>query len=58
MAVKEAELQVLRKKYEELLEMFKMTAVANQWLKANEVMHQTESDCELLPAVYQGKEYT
>ena len=50
MAVKEAELQALRKKYSELLEMFKMTAVANQWHKADEAMHQTKSDCELLPA--------
>ena len=51
MAVKEVELQALRKKYEGLLKMFKMSAVTNQWLKADEVMYQTESDCELLPAV-------
>ena len=55
MAAKEKELQGLHEKYEELLEMFKMSAVANQWLRADEVMRQTEPDVELSPAVYKWR---
>ena len=35
--------------------MFKMSAVANQWLRADEVMRQTEPDVELSPAVYKWR---
>ena len=55
MAAKEKELQGLHEKYEELLEMFKMSAVANQWLRADELMRQTEPDVELSPAVYKWR---
>ena len=55
MAAERKEHQELREKYEELLEMFKMSAVANQWLRADEVMRQTEPDVELSPAVYKWR---
>ena len=55
MAAKEEEHQDLRERHAELLEMFKMSAVANQWLRADEVMRQTEPDCELVPAVYKWR---